>query len=39
VRVHTAALQDRAAVPLLLEDAAQQFPRLGHVWVDGDESA
>ena len=33
-RVHTAALQDRAAVPLLLEGAAQQFPRVEHVWVD-----
>ena len=32
--VHTAALQDRAAVPLLLDGAAEQFPRLGHVWVD-----
>jgi putative transposase len=32
--VHTAALQDRAAVPLLLEGAAEQFPRLGHLWVD-----
>ena len=33
-KVHTAALQDRAAVPLLLGGAAQQFPRLEHVWVD-----
>jgi putative transposase len=33
-KVHTAALQDRAAVPLLLEGAAEQFPRLEHVWVD-----
>jgi putative transposase len=32
--VHTAALQDRAAVPLLLDGAAEQFPRLEHVWVD-----
>lgn len=32
--VHTAALQDRAAVPLLLEGASEQFPRLEHVWVD-----
>jgi putative transposase len=32
--VHTAAIQDRAAVPLLLKDAAERFPRLGHVWVD-----
>ena len=34
VVVHTAALQDRAAVPLLLADAPKQFPRLQHVWVD-----
>jgi putative transposase len=33
-KVHTAALQDRAAVPLLLEGANEQFPRLEHVWVD-----
>ena len=32
--VHTAALQDRAAVPLLLDGAAGAFPRLRHVWVD-----
>jgi putative transposase len=32
--VHTAALQDRAAVPLLLADAPRRFPRLGHLWVD-----
>jgi putative transposase len=32
--VHTAALQDRAAVPLLLDGAPEQFPRLSHVWVD-----
>ena len=34
VKVHTAALQDRAAVPLLLAGASEQFPRLSHVWVD-----
>ena len=34
VKVPTAALQDRAAVPLLLAGAPEQFPRLGHVWVD-----
>jgi putative transposase len=34
VAVHTAATQDRAAVPLLLAGAADQFPRLEHVWVD-----
>ena len=33
-RVHTAALQDRAAVPLLREGADEQFPRRAHVWVD-----
>jgi putative transposase len=33
-RVHTAALQDRAAVPLLLDGAAEAFPRVGLVWVD-----
>lgn len=33
-RVHTADLQDRAAVPLVLEDAAKEFPRLEHLWVD-----
>jgi putative transposase len=34
VKVHTAALQDRAAVPLLLEGTPERFPRLAHVWVD-----
>ena len=33
-RGHSAALQDRAAVPLLLEGAHEQFPRVQHVWVD-----
>jgi len=33
-KVHTAELQDRAGVPLLLEGVAEQFPRLEHVWVD-----
>ena len=33
-RVHTADLQDRAAVSLVLEGAAQEFPRLEHLWVD-----
>jgi putative transposase len=33
-KVHTAALQDRAAVALLLDGAAEQFPRLEHAWVD-----
>jgi putative transposase len=33
-QVHTAALQDRAAVPLLLDGAAERFPRLALVGVD-----
>jgi putative transposase len=33
-KVHSAELQDRAAVPLLLTGAPERFPRLGHVWVD-----
>jgi putative transposase len=33
-RVHAADLQDRAAVPLALEGAAEEFPRLEHLWVD-----
>ena len=33
-KVHDDAIQDRAGVPLLLEGAAEQFPRLEHVWVD-----
>ena len=33
-KVHSAAVQDRAGVPLLLGDIEEQFPRLGHVWVD-----
>jgi putative transposase len=33
-RVHTADLQDRAVVPLALEGAAEEFPRLEHLWVD-----
>jgi putative transposase len=32
--VHSAALQDRAAVPLVLAGAQAAFPRLEHVWVD-----
>jgi putative transposase len=34
VRVHSAELQDRAAVPLVLADAHECFPRVAHVWVD-----
>lgn len=33
-RVRAADPQDRAAVPLVLEDAAREFPRLEHPWVD-----
>jgi putative transposase len=33
-KVHSAAIQDRAAVPQVLEGAAEEFPRLQHVWVD-----
>jgi putative transposase len=32
--VHSAALQDRAAVPLVLTGAREAFPRLEHGWVD-----
>ena len=32
--VHSAALQDRAAVPLLLTGVPERFPRLHQVWVD-----
>jgi putative transposase len=32
--VHAADIQDRAGVPLLLDGARQEFPRLQHVWVD-----
>jgi putative transposase len=33
-KVHSAAVQDRAGVPLLLEGIEEPFPRLEHVWVD-----
>lgn len=33
-RVHSAAVQDRAAVPLLLKGIKVEFPRLHHSWVD-----
>jgi putative transposase len=33
-KVHTADLQDRTGVPLLLDGAAERFPRIEHVWVD-----
>ena len=33
-KLHTADLQDRAAVPLLLAGADGQFPRVEHLWVD-----
>ena len=34
VRVHAADIQDRAAVPLLLNGVREELPRLQHVWVD-----
>jgi len=33
-KVHTADIQDRAGVPLLLEGVAEYFPRIEHLWVD-----
>lgn len=33
-KVHSAALQDRAALPLLLTGAQHEFARVEHVWVD-----
>jgi putative transposase len=33
-KVHSAAIQDRAAVPLVLEGVQAECPRLEHVWVD-----
>src|SRR5919198_5362199 len=33
-KVHSAAIQDRAAIPWVLEDVSQEFPQLAHVWVD-----
>lgn len=32
--VHPADVQDRAAVPWVLDDVATEFPRVCHVWVD-----
>jgi hypothetical protein len=32
--VHTADVEDHGAVPLLLEGAVEQFPRIAHLWVD-----
>jgi len=34
VVVHSAKLQDREGVPLLLEPVKGQFPRMEKVWVD-----
>jgi putative transposase len=34
VVVHSAYLQDRAGIPLLLAGIREQFPRLAHVWLD-----
>ncbi len=31
--VHSANIQDRAAVPLVLKDIKKEFPRLQHTWV------
>lgn len=33
-KVHSAAIQDRAAVPLVLTGINHQYPRLAHLWVD-----
>ena len=33
-KVHRVDLQDRAAVPLVLNGATEEFPRLEHLWVD-----
>lgn len=33
-KVHTAGIQDRAGVPLLLAETRDLFPRLEHLWVD-----
>ncbi len=33
-RVHSANLQDRAAVPVVLETVGEDFPRLKHLWAD-----
>lgn len=33
-RVHAADLQDRAAVPILLDGVTLKFPHIEHVWVD-----
>ncbi len=38
-KVHTADLQDRAAVPLVLGDATKEVLRLEHLWVDQDTGA
>ena len=34
VVVHSAAVSDRAGIPLLLPGAQREFPRLRHVWLD-----
>jgi len=34
VKVHSAGLQDREAIPLVLERMNEQFPRISHAWVD-----
>src|SRR5437763_4866559 len=33
-KVHRADLQDRAAVPLVLEDIQNSYPKIEHLWAD-----
>jgi hypothetical protein len=33
-KVHPADVMDRDGVMLLMEDAAERFPRLRHIWLD-----
>jgi hypothetical protein len=33
-KVHAADIMDRDGVILVLEDAAELFPRLRHIWLD-----
>ncbi len=34
-KVHSAAIMDRDGIQLLLDQAATQFPRMAHIWLDG----
>ena len=34
VKVHPANVQDRSAVPLVLEGMREEFPRVSHIWAD-----